>query len=64
MPNIGRRRNDYFDSKVHVLSEMIKHHVKEEEQPKGMFAEAKRSKMDLKALGAQLATRKSELMRK
>jgi hemerythrin superfamily protein len=55
--------DDYFDSKVHVLSEMIKHHVKEEEQPDGMFAEAKQSKkMDLKALGAQLAARKAELM--
>jgi hemerythrin superfamily protein len=54
--------DDYFDSKVHVLSEMIKHHVKEEEQPKGMFAEAKRSKMDLKALGIQMFERKSELM--
>lgn len=55
--------DDYFDSKVHVLSEMIKHHVKEEEQPAGMFAEAKQSKkMDLKALGAQMASRKAELM--
>jgi hemerythrin superfamily protein len=55
--------DDYFDSKVHVLSEMIKHHVKEEEQPSGMFAEAKQSKkMDLKELGAQMFTRKSELM--
>jgi hemerythrin superfamily protein len=54
--------DDYFDSKVHVLSEMIKHHVKEEEQPKGMFAEAKKSKMDLKALGVQMFERKSELM--
>lgn len=54
--------DDYFDAKVHVLSEMIKHHVKEEEQPNGMFAEAKRSKMDLKALGAQMFERKSELM--
>ena len=31
--------DDYFDAKVTVLSEMIKHHVKEEEQPGGMFAE-------------------------
>jgi hemerythrin superfamily protein len=55
--------DDYFDSKVHVLSEMIKHHVKEEEQPSGMFAEAKTSKkMDLKALGAQMFARKKELM--
>ena len=54
--------NDYFDAKVSVLSEMIKHHVKEEEQPGGMFAEAKRSGMDLKMLGEQLAARKAELM--
>jgi hemerythrin superfamily protein len=55
--------DDYFDSKVHVLSEMIKHHVKEEEQPSGMFAEAKQSKkMDLKELGAQMFARKNELM--
>src|SRR5689334_18604555 len=32
--------DDYYDAKVKVLSEMIKHHVKEEEQPAGMFAEA------------------------
>jgi hemerythrin superfamily protein len=55
--------DDYFDSKVHVLSEMIKHHVKEEEQPGGMFAEAKQSKkMDLKALGADMFARKNQLM--
>jgi hemerythrin superfamily protein len=54
--------DDYFDSKVHVLSEMIKHHVKEEEQPGGMFAEAKDSKMDLVAIGQQMAARKSELL--
>jgi len=54
--------DDYFDSKIHVLSEMIKHHVKEEEQPGGMFAEAKDSKMDLVTIGEQLAARKIELM--
>ena len=53
--------DDYFDAKVTVLSEMIKHHVKEEEQPGGMFAEAKRSGMDLRALGEELAARKDEL---
>jgi hemerythrin superfamily protein len=53
--------DDYFDAKVTVLSEMIKHHVKEEEQPGGMFAEARKSEMDLEALGEQLATRKAEL---
>ncbi len=53
--------DDYYDSKVKVLSEMIKHHVKEEEQPGGMFAEARKSDMDLVALGEQMAARKSEL---
>ena len=53
--------DDYFDSKVKVLSEMIKHHVKEEEQPGGMFAEARKSDMDLDALGEQMAQRKMEL---
>jgi hemerythrin superfamily protein len=53
--------DDYYDAKVKVLSEMIKHHVKEEEQPGGMFAEARKSDMDLEALGEQMATRKTEL---
>lgn len=54
--------DDYYDAKVKVLSEMIKHHVKEEEQRGGMFAEARDSEMDLKALGEQLAARKADLM--
>jgi len=53
--------DDFYDAKVHVLSEMIKHHVKEEEQPNGIFAEAKKSKMDLAAVGIQLADRKAQL---
>lgn len=54
--------DDYFDAEVTVLSEMIKHHVKEEEQPGGMFANARQSDMDLRDLGARLAARKKELM--
>ena len=53
--------DDFYDAKVSVLSEMIKHHVKEEEQPGGMFAEARKAGMDLAALGEQLAARKAEL---
>jgi hemerythrin superfamily protein len=53
--------DDYYDAKMTVLSEMIKHHVKEEEQPGGMFSEAKKSDMDLQALGEQLLARKQEL---
>jgi hypothetical protein len=54
--------DDYYDAKVKVLSEMIKHHVNEEEKRDGMFAKARRSDMDLKQLGEQLGARKSELM--
>jgi hemerythrin superfamily protein len=53
--------DDYFDAKVTVLSEMIKHHVKEEEQTGGMFAEARKSDMDLAALGEALLARKQQL---
>jgi hypothetical protein len=53
-----------YDAKVMVLSEYIKHHVKEEEQPrKGLFAEARRKGVDMKALGAEMKARKAELMR-
>jgi hypothetical protein len=40
---------------------MIKHHVKEEEQPGGMFAEARKAKMNLGGIGARLLERKKEL---
>jgi hemerythrin superfamily protein len=53
--------DEYFDSRVKVLSEMIKHHVHEEEKREGMFAEARDSDMDLDALGEQLRARKEEL---
>jgi len=53
--------DDYFDAKVSVLSEMIKHHVKEEEGPGGMFAEARKCGMDLARLGEQMRARKKEL---
>ena len=53
--------DEYFKSKVKVLSEMIKHHVKEEEGSDGMFSEARKSDMDLDELGEQLAARKAEL---
>ncbi len=54
--------DDYFDAKVKVLSEMIKHHVREEEQRDGMFAKARQSDMDLRGLGEAIAARKRELM--
>jgi hypothetical protein len=53
--------DEYYDAKLKVLSEMIKHHVKEEEQPGGMFAEARKSDMDLDDLGQRMTARKKEL---
>ena len=53
--------DEYFEPKMSVLSEMIKHHVKEEEGPGGMFSKSRASEMDLDELGAQLAARKAEL---
>lgn len=53
---------DFFDAKVTVLSEDIKHHVKEEERPStGMFAQARSADVDLAALGERLRARKEEL---
>jgi hypothetical protein len=53
----------FYDAKVKVLSEEIKHHVKEEEQrSEGMFAQAKAAGVDIEALGATLASRKKELL--
>jgi hypothetical protein len=53
--------DEFYDARVSVLSEMIKHHVKEEEQRDGLFAKARNSDMDLAALGEQLAARKADL---
>jgi len=57
----SRAGSEFYDAKVKVLSEMIKHHVKEEEQPGGMFAEARKSEMDLLSLGRELMARKEQL---
>lgn len=59
----GEPGDDHWDARVTVLSEMIKHHVKEEEQRDGMFAKAKKSGLDLDELGEQLKARKAELMK-
>jgi len=56
--------DEYYDARVTVLSEMIKHHVKEEEQPGGMFAEARKSDMDLDWLGERMKERKVQLERR
>jgi hypothetical protein len=54
--------DEYYDAKVKVLGEYIKHHVKEEEQPGGIFSQAKKGDEDLEAMGERLKARKEELM--
>jgi hypothetical protein len=54
--------DEYYDAKVKVLGEYIKHHVKEEEQPGGIFAQAKKGDEDLDAMGERMKARKQELM--
>ena len=49
-----------YDAKVTVLGEYIDHHVQEEEGE--MFPKCRESAMNLKALGASMATRKQELL--
>lgn len=54
---------DFYDAKVTVLSEEIKHHVKEEEMPgEGMFAQARAASVDLVELRDRMLARKRELM--
>ncbi len=53
----------FYDAKVKVLSEMIEHHVKEEEQRvEGMFSQARKAGLDMDALGEQMAAEKAQLI--
>jgi hemerythrin superfamily protein len=50
----------HYDARVKVLGEYIDHHVKEEEGE--MFPKLKKAKLDVAALGAEIAIRKEQLM--
>ena len=54
--------DEFFEAKVTVLSEEIKHHVKEEEKQQGnMFQQARAAEVDLEGLGERMLERKREL---
>lgn len=50
---------ELFDAKVKVLSELIEHHVQEEEGE--MFPKARDAGLDLAMLGQQIAERKAQI---
>jgi hemerythrin superfamily protein len=59
----GKPGDEFYDAKVKVLSEQIKHHVREEERRvEGMFAQANAAGLDTEALGAKMATEKKTLI--
>ena len=61
----GSPSDEFYDAKVTVLSEMIKHHVKEEERrSEGLFAQARDAGLDMEALLDRLKARKEQLTSK
>lgn len=59
----GAPGDEFYDAKVKVLSEQIEHHVEEEEKRvEGMFSQARKSGVDVEALGVEMAARKADLI--
>ncbi len=55
----GGPDEQFYDAKVKVLSEMIEHHVEEEEKRvEGMFSQARSAGLDMDALADEMRARK------
>ena len=52
--------DDLYDAKVKVLSELIEHHVEEEEDQ--MFPKLKKARLDTASIGSEMLERKQELI--
>jgi len=51
--------DELYDAKFTVLGESVNHHIREEQNE--MFPKVRKTKLDLNALGQQMAQRKAEL---
>ncbi|MBI2261441.1 MAG: hemerythrin domain-containing protein [Caulobacterales bacterium] len=59
----GGPDEEFYDAKVKVLSEMIEHHVEEEEKrSEGMFSQARAAGLDMDELADQMRARKRTAM--
>ena len=59
----GGPDEEFYDAKVKVLSEMIEHHVEEEEKrSEGMFSQARAAGLDMDRLADDMRARKATAM--